>query len=180
MQFIGLYPFRPHLATVKTLSGLSGCNIEWDTVYRAYWQISDIWSHRCFFPHKWHKLESKQRRTKGSVVWEEQGENAAPLLFSTGGSVGIPQNTWPRDRVTRGNWTHDHFKGTPLIFEICCIMLLFLILPGVAPQYPLWLCWSTESSGSWRYLSWLVEGTQSLSLGGSKLIQHQNQLCAYQ
>ena len=27
---------------------------------------------------------------------------------------------------------------------------------GWPPQYPLWLCWSTENSGSWRYLSWLL------------------------
>ena len=29
--------------------------------------------------------------------------------------------------------------------------------PGWPPQYPLCLCWSTENSGSWRYLSWYDE-----------------------
>ena len=53
-----------------------------------------------------------------------------------------------------GNWTHDHFRGGGPPFIIDIYITKFHEFRGLAPQYPLSLCWSTENSGSWRYLSW--------------------------
>ena len=161
-------------------------------------------------------LESRRRRTKGSVVGEEWCQNAAPLRWYTKNvfaqSKMILSRAWLHDTVSCAAWNDARkgvylkplfqtpcsncywgwsipimldyrdislmesvpvmwgpvtaspvgiepmtiFGGGPLIIDIQYITARIPWIPWAGPpNTPLSLCWSTENSGSWRYLSWL-------------------------
>ena len=71
---------------------------------------------------------------------------SVPLLWRT--VTALPVGIEPMTILEGGgpyNWYLIHWRREVYVFH------------GLAPQYPLWLCWSTENSGSWRYLSWWQE-----------------------
>ena len=92
-------------------------------------------------------LESRQRRTKGSVVGEEWCQNAAPLRWYTKNvfaqSKMILSRAWLHDTVSCAAW-NDARKGVYLkpLFKSPCSNCI------EAEAYQ--LCWTTGTSPSWK------------------------------
>ena len=93
------------------------------------------------------RLESRQRRTKGSVVGEEWCQNAAPLRWYTKNvfaqSKMILSRAWLHDTVSCAAW-NDARKGVYLkpLFKT----LAATVIEAEAYQ----LCWTTGTSPSWK------------------------------
>ena len=92
-------------------------------------------------------LESRRRRTKGSVVGEEWCQNAAPLRWYTKNvfaqSKMILSRAWLHDTVSCAAW-NDARKGVYL--KPFLRPLAATVIEAEANQ----LCWTTGTSPSWK------------------------------